>query len=145
MANQLVLVVRRTIAAEPSRVFEAWTRPEQLLEWWGPRPVRCTRAEVELRVGGGYRLENTLPDGSVVVIFGEFAVIEPPHRLSYSWFLQAAAAEPSEASRVTVRFEPHPRGTEVIVLHERIESKELRSDHERGWNGCLDGLSAFFA
>ncbi len=59
------LVVRRTIKAGPERVFEAWTRPELLLAWWGPRPVRCSGAEVDLRVGGRYRIDNQLPDGAL--------------------------------------------------------------------------------
>lgn len=82
MSNQIALVVRRTIKASATRVFEAWTRAEQLRQWWGPRPVR---------------------------------------------------------------FEPRDGGTEVVVVHERIDSEATRDDHQNGWNGCLDNLAELFA
>jgi uncharacterized protein YndB with AHSA1/START domain len=67
-AGNLVLVVRRTINATARRLFEAWTRPEQLRSWWGPRPVRCVDAQVDLRVGGRYRIVNEIPNGVDIVI-----------------------------------------------------------------------------
>src|SRR5262249_36942533 len=51
MSGGIVLVVRRTIRASAERIFDAWTRPEHLLVWWGPRPVTCSGADVDLRVG----------------------------------------------------------------------------------------------
>ena len=135
MTDDLTLTVRRVIAASPARLFEAWTTPALLRVWWGPRDVRCIAAEVDLRVGGSYRLGNQLPDGRVVWITGTFERIEPPHRLIYSWQI---GDEPT--SRVTVRFDPAERGTEVTVLHERIASNAVRDEHDAGWNGCLDGL-----
>jgi uncharacterized protein YndB with AHSA1/START domain len=132
------------INAPPERVFDAWTMPEQLRQWWGPRPVTCSGASVDLRVGGAYRIGNRLPDGNVVWISGEFEVVEPPRRLVYSWLVEGKNVE-ADRSLVTVRFEPRDGGTEVIIVHERIDSEETKRDHERGWNGCLDGLVALFA
>jgi uncharacterized protein YndB with AHSA1/START domain len=144
MSGDIALVVRRTIRAPVARVFEAWTRPEQLRRWWGPGPVTCESAEVDLRVGGGYRIGNLLPDGTVVWISGEFEVVEPPHRLVYTWHIESSAPRAAERSRVTVRFEPREGGTEVVVVHERIDTEETRADHEKGWNGCLEKLAALF-
>jgi uncharacterized protein YndB with AHSA1/START domain len=141
VSSQISLVVRRTIQAPAPRVFEAWTRPEQLRRWWGPRPVTCSEAEVDLRVGGSYRIGNLLPDGKVLFIFGQFEVVEAPKRLVYSWHLQLADGTVTESSRVSVRFEAHERSTEVIVVHERIDSEATRADHEHGWTGCLDNLA----
>jgi uncharacterized protein YndB with AHSA1/START domain len=140
MSADIALVVRRTIQASPERVFEAWTQPAHLRRWWGPRPVTCSDAEIDLRVGGSYRIGNLLPDGKVLWIAGEFEVVEPPHRLVYSWRVGDAG---SDSSRVTVRFEPRDGGTEVIVVHERIDTEATRADHEKGWLGCLDGLALF--
>ena len=145
MSGQIALVVRRTIKASVARVFEAWTQPEQLRRWWGPRPVTCSGAEVDLRVGGEYRIGNLLPDGTVVWISGEFEVVDPPHRLVYTWQIERKGASHPSDSRVTVRFEPRDGETEVIVVHEQIDTEETRADHEQGWNGCLAGLAALFA
>jgi uncharacterized protein YndB with AHSA1/START domain len=138
--RNLVLVVRRTIDAGAARLFDAWTKPEHLLRWWGPAGVRCADAEVDLRVGGRYRIVNALPDGTRMTIEGEFRVVEAPHRLVYTWHLGG-----SESSLVTVRFEPRDPGTEVIVTHEQIPAESVRVSHEKGWNGCLDGLVRFAA
>jgi len=130
------LRIRRVIAASAQRVFAAWTKPELLQQWWGPAGVRCIAAEIDLREGGVYRIANQMPDGGVLWISGEFEVVESPRRLVYSW---RVSDEP--ASRVTVSFTAIAEtSTEVVIHHERIESEERRDDHERGWQGCLDGL-----
>jgi uncharacterized protein YndB with AHSA1/START domain len=134
----IALVARRTIKASVSRVFDAWTSPEQLRAWWGPRPVTCSDAEVDLRVGGKLRIVNALPDGSTVTIDGEFRVVEPPHRLVYTWQMGG------ESSLVTVTFAARGEATEVVVVHEQIPSEAVRESHESGWAGCLDGLERNF-
>jgi uncharacterized protein YndB with AHSA1/START domain len=139
MTEDATLTVRRVIAAPPARLFEAWTQPALLRAWWGPRDVRCIAAEVDLRVGGAYRLGNQLPDGRVVWITGAFESIERPNKLVYSWQI---GDEP--VSRVTVQFALFDRDrTEVTVSHERIASAAVRDDHARGWDGCLEGLAAW--
>ncbi len=144
MTSQITLLVRRTIKADVRRVFEAWTKPEHLIKWWGPRPVTCSSAEVDLRVGGAYRIANLLPDGNTLFIFGQFEVVEPPSRLVYTWHIELKNAPPPQVSRMTVRFEPQGTATEVIVLHEHIDSEATSADHEHGWNGCLDNLAGLF-
>ena len=139
MSTAPLLTVRRWIRAPAQRLFDAWTDPLQLMRWWGPRGVVCDNAEVDLRIGGRYRIANRFADGHVVWIAGVFEVIEPPHRLVYSWFVDD---QQGVGERVTVRFEPHDAGTEVIVEHERIGDAQARRSHEVGWIGCLDGLES---
>ena len=137
----IALVARRTIKANVRRVFDAWTQPEQLRAWWGPRPVTCAGAEVDLRVGGSIRIVNAIPGGGVVTIHGEFRVVDPPHKLVYTWRMDDGAGE---SSLVTVTFEPRGDATEVVVVHEDIPSEPVRESHESGWRGCLDGLERAF-
>ncbi len=140
MSQGITLVARRTIRATPERIFAAWTEPEQLRIWWGPRPVVCRDAVVELRPGGRYRIDNELPDGKIVTIEGEFQVVERPRLLVYTW-----RAGEDRKSRVTVRFEARGDTTDVIVVHEQIPNEAVRQSHEQGWGGCLDGLERYFA
>ena len=134
----LHLVVRRRIRATPQRLFDAWTDPAALVKWWGPADITCPEAEVDLRVGGAYRIANRNAEGDVIWIAGEFEEVSPPERLVYTWRL--GAEETSQ--RVTVRFEARGDATEAIVVHERIPSVAAKESHERGWIGCLDGLVA---
>lgn len=138
--GSLTLIVRRVIAATPERVFEAWTCPSELRHWWGPESVTCTAAEVDLQVGGRYRIANRLPDGSTLWISGEFEQIDRPRKLVYTW--RAGPGSPP-AEHVTVTFEVHPMGTEVVVVHQRIADVATRDRHEQGWLGCLDGLGTY--
>ena len=140
MNEGVALVARRTIRAPIDLVFEAWTQPEQLRSWWGPRPVTCASAEVDLRVGGRYRIVNAMPDGATVTIEGEFRHVEAPRKLVYTWRM----GEASEPSLVTVRFETRGDATEVIVVHEHMVSAPVRDSHVEGWAGCLDGLERHF-
>ena len=138
--SEVTLLVRRTIRATPDCLFSAWTDPAQLVEWWGPEGVVCIEPQVDLRVGGRYRIGNRLPDGKTLWITGEFEVVEPPHRLTYTWRTEGASGADE---RVTVRFEPHGDATEVVVTHERIPNETIRDQHAYGWNGCLDGLAEY--
>lgn len=136
----ITLVVRRTIHATPEKLFAAWTEPEHLKKWWGPGPVTCADAEVDLRVGGSYRIANQMPDGTVLWIVGEFEIVDRPRKLVYSW--RAGPGSP-DSERVTVQFQPQGDATEVIVTHERIPNAAMRNLHQAGWDGCLDGLASY--
>ncbi|HEY4974923.1 MAG TPA: SRPBCC family protein, partial [Steroidobacteraceae bacterium] len=104
---------------------------------WGPESLTCIDAQIDLRVGGRYRIGNQFPDGKVLWITGEFEIIDAPHRLVYTWELEPVTGAPE---RVTVQFAPQGDVTEVIVTHEGIASEPLRDRHLHGWHGCLDGL-----
>src|SRR4029077_8571535 len=111
-SQDTTLVVRRIIKAAPERLFRAWTEPEQLKKWWGPQSVTCVDAEVDLRIGGRYRIANQFPDGKVLWISGEFQVIEPPHKLAYTWRI---GPDSLPAELVTVTFEPRPAGGTKVI------------------------------
>ena len=138
--GSLTLIVRRVIAATPERLFEAWTCPAELRHWWGPESVSCTAAEVDLQVGGRYRIANRLADGTTLWISGAFECIDRPRKLVYTWCV-GPGSPPAEL--VTVTFEAHPMGTEVVIVHERIAAAVTRDRHEQGWLGCLDGLGVY--
>jgi uncharacterized protein YndB with AHSA1/START domain len=138
-AATVVLVVRKLIRASPERLFDAWTQPTHLKQWWGPPSVTCIDAEIDLRVGGRYRIANQFTDGKVLWISGEFELIERPHRLAYTWRTAAEGA----AERVVVTFEPKGQHSLVIVTHQRIPKAATRDQHEQGWRGCLDGLAQY--
>jgi uncharacterized protein YndB with AHSA1/START domain len=138
------LIARQLVRAPVPQVFAAWTEPARLKMWWGPASVTCTDAEVDLRVGGRYRIANTFPDGRVVWIAGAFEVVEPPSRLVYSWGVEGQG-QARAAERVTVRFEARGSATEVVVVHDLIPDAATRDQHEHGWRGCLEGLAEHLA
>jgi uncharacterized protein YndB with AHSA1/START domain len=147
-SGPITLVARQTIRATAEQLFDAWTQPAQLKEWWGPPPVRCVDANVDLRVGGQYRIANQFPDGRLLWILGQFEVVDPPRLLVYTWRTEPVSRPAEHASRtverVTVQFESHGDSTEVIVVHERIPDAATRDGHREGWHGCLGRLARRF-
>jgi uncharacterized protein YndB with AHSA1/START domain len=140
MTSTLDLVMRRRVRASAEKVFAAWTDAASLRQWWGPEGVACAEAELDVRVGGRYRIGNTMPDGRVVWISGVFERVEPPRELVFTWSVEGGAQE-----RVSVRLTPHGDETEVVVVHQRVVDAATRASHEAGWQGCLGGLARFFA
>jgi uncharacterized protein YndB with AHSA1/START domain len=134
------LQMRKLIPAPPERVFRAWTNPNEMIKWWGPKGVRCVSAEVELKVGGQYRIENELPDGTILWIGGEFETIERPNLLRYTWIVET---QDPDVEHVSVRFESHTSGTELILTHTQIRTTILRDQHQDGWIGCMEGLCEY--
>jgi uncharacterized protein YndB with AHSA1/START domain len=111
------LVVTRTFDAPPRIVFEAWTRPELFRQWWVPKSMGMVlrSCEMDVRVGGGYRLEFE-PEG--MAFFGTYLEVTPPSRLV--WSNDEGGAD---GSVTTVTFEEQG-GKTLLVMHELYPSKE---------------------
>lgn len=141
MASQeTTLHLRRTFAAPREKVFRAWTDPEELKKWWGPPGHSTPTAEVDLRVGGKYRLGmRKLPAGDLFYLVGTYREVRPPAKLVYTW---AWEAEPELGETlVTVEFLDRGDSTEVVLTHELFPNEKVRGDHHQGWTGCLDRLA----
>lgn len=135
------LTLTRIIRAPRDKVFAAWTSPEQLVKWWGPGAVTCPKAEVDLRTGGAYKIANKEQDGSITWISGTYTEVDPPNKLTYEWNVSIVDGPPTQ---VSVWFNPHPEGTELVITHERFTDDAVRDMHVQGWGGCLDKLDALF-
>ena len=105
------LAVSRTVGGPERLVFEAWTRPELFMRWWVPRsfPVSLLSCEMDVRVGGGYRLVFGHED-STMEFFGRYLEVAPPTRLAWTND-EGAAAGPV----TSVTFEDTGRETLVTV------------------------------
>jgi uncharacterized protein YndB with AHSA1/START domain len=98
--DEPVIVFRRAFNAPARLVFAAWTEPEHLRHWRGPRGFELVACEVDLRVGGRYRFVHRAPDGSRHVFHGRYLEIERPSRL-VSTFVYEGAPETEALDEVT--------------------------------------------
>src|SRR6476619_2820031 len=73
------LVVTRTFNGPARIVFEAWTRPELFKRWWVPKSTGMSllSCEMDVRVGGTYRLDFDLGDSKSMAFFGRYLVVTP--------------------------------------------------------------------
>jgi hypothetical protein len=78
--------LQRRFRASPERVFRAWTQPVALREWWCPPGWVAGEIEIDLRIGGAYRIEmsRTGTAGARVSVGGHFLEVRPPERLVYT-------------------------------------------------------------
>ena len=136
------LEVRYHFKAPPERVFRAWTEPSQLAKWFHPAPdAPDALAEVDLRVGGRYRLGVPSADGEVFYVGGEYTEIDAPHKLAFTWRWEMAADEISD-TLIVLEFREEEGGTELFLRHEGFNpmDHEERDQHAIGWNACAAHL-----
>ncbi len=132
------VVVRRTIAASPEDLFDAWLDAEALGTWMRPTGIRHTSAKTEPRVGGSYEIimqgdEKTYPH------HGVYQVIDRPRRLVFTWLSHGTEGV---TTLVTVDFLPLGERTEVVVTHEQLPDG-ARESHTKGWTSGIERLAAF--
>ena len=146
MANQTaaapILEVRRTIRAPRQRVFDAWTKTEELKKWHAPGPLTVSLAEIDFRTGGKYRIHMREPDGTEHRVSGVYREIDPPKKIVYSWGWDGD--HPVKNSTVTIEFFERGNSTEVVLTHAGIAHDKERASHTQGWTAILDKLEAHF-
>lgn len=134
------LVLNRSFAATPQRVFEALTRADQIARWFGPSDdVEIRNVEVDLRPGGAYRLDMHYPDGTHYGLAGTYVEIEPPTRLVMTWTWQNGEHAGIE-TLVTLDLAESDDGTLLTLIHENLDGIESRDAHEHGWSGSFERL-----
>lgn len=129
------IVVRRTFDAPARIVFEAWTKPELMKRWWAPKSmgVPLRSCEMDVRVGGGYRLEFGGETSDSMAFVGKYLEVAPPSRLVWT------NEEGEDGAVTTVTFEERD-GKTLLTVHELYPSKEaLEAGH-----GAEDGLPEQF-
>lgn len=139
MQDAPVLRLTRRIKAKPASVFRAWTEVSELKKWWGPPGFTVPDAEIDLRVGGRYRIVMQPPQGPSFTLSGVYHEVSPPQRLVYSWMWSGTKSDDGVESLVTVEFRAVGRETELVIMHERLP-EPTQAGHRDGWIGCLDRL-----
>jgi len=114
------LVVTRTFNAPARIVFEAWTKPELFKRWWVPKSMGMSllTCEMDIRVGGTYRLVFGVGDTTVMEVFGKYIEVTPPSRLAWT------NEEGDEGGAVTTLTLEEKGGQTLLVKHDLYPSKE---------------------
>lgn len=142
--RERVLRIERTFDAPAQRVFEAWTSEEVLRAWLHGTPDWETPiAEVDLRVGGRIRIVMRNPsDGAEYGATGEYTVVEPPHRLVFSWVWDE---DPDTPQLIELEFSERAGRTAVVMTNSAIPTDGRLKDQQRGWHQCYDNLDRVLA
>jgi uncharacterized protein YndB with AHSA1/START domain len=116
------LVVTRTFDAPARAVFEAWTRPELMKQWWTPKSfgLSLISCEMDVRVGGGYRFVFVLggDTSKQMAFFGKYLEVKPCSRLVWT------NEEGDEGGAVTTVTFEEKDGKTLLVMRDLYPSKE---------------------
>ena len=113
------MVVTRSFDAPAHILFEAWTRPELFMRWWVPKSlgVPLLSCEMDVRTGGGYRLEFGPDRSNSWAFFGKYVEVVPNSRLVWT------NEEDEQGAVTTVTFEEKD-GKTLLTFHELYPSRE---------------------
>jgi len=156
-------VISRVFDAPRELVWKAFTEPERMRHWWGPKGVKVIASKMDLRPGGIYHYGMQTPDGHEM--WGKFVYreIDPPHRivlvssfsdkdgnltrhtLSPTWPLEMLSIftfdeEQGGKTKLTIRWSPLNASEEEI----RTFTSGMQG-MQQGWTGTLDQLSSYLA
>lgn len=140
-AKGLCLELSRWFEASPERVFAAFTEPQQLRQWWGPRGFAIEEIEFDAAAGQTYRVQLRAPDGQRYAHTGVFTKVERPHRLHYTWKWIEGPLQ-REEMLVELRFQAEGAGTRVELRQSRFIDQASLKAH-KGWPDSFNRLQAW--
>jgi len=136
------LVIERILDAPPERVFAVWTTGEAMTHWYrDSEDFTVTVRELDVRVGGRYRVEFGATGQPPYVEYGEYLEVDPPHRLVMTETLEGVPA-PWAGTLVTVELHETGDGdkTRLVLTHERFPTEQHRDLAADGWPGFIDRI-----
>ncbi|MEX2530052.1 MAG: SRPBCC family protein [Gemmatimonadota bacterium] len=145
---ELDLVLERRVPVPPKVIWDAWTIPEQLMQWFTPRPWKTTECDIDLRPGGVFRTVMQSPDGEEFDNPGCYLVVEPGRRIVFTDALGPAyRPQPEPFMTAEILIEPEGSGTRYRAIA-RHADPAARAKHEEmgfaeGWGTALDQLLEF--
>ncbi len=156
MMNQTAkrdLIITRVFDAPIEMVWNAWTNPEHLMRWWGPKGFTSPVCKIDFRTGGKYLFCMRSPEGQDYYSTGIYRQIVPMERIEYTDSFADAegnvvpatyygmSADFPEEMRVTITFKALGEKTEMTLTQTGLPDDELYEMTKAGWNQSFDKLS----
>jgi len=129
------------LPAPRERVFTALVDPELLARWWRPAGFTLPEIELDARPTGRYRFTMQPPTGEAFHLAGEFLVVEPPERLSFTFRWEEPDPDDQETV-ATLTLTGRGDETEVALVQGPFRTEARRELHHGGWTDSLDRLAA---
>lgn len=148
--GSLRLELTRVIKASKQRVFNAWTRPDMIRQWFGPKDRTVENVQADSHAGGQYEIGMSGVQGAVTEcgdvrtgpsgVSGRYVKVDPYDLLQFTW---KGTWDPTEETLVTIELRDVDGGTELKLTQERFMTETSRAQHEHGWTGSLEKLGRF--
>jgi uncharacterized protein YndB with AHSA1/START domain len=135
------LVIERVFDAPRSLVFEAWTKPEHLMNWFCPKGFTVPACEMDFRVGGAYRLCMRSSEGRDHWVHGVYREIVAGERIVWTGILESDGNE----TLSTITFADHHGKTKLTVHQTYSFESDSTRGAPQGWAETLDRLAEYVA
>jgi uncharacterized protein YndB with AHSA1/START domain len=143
------LVITRVFDAPRELVWKAWTEPERMARWWGPRGFNTPVCELDVRPGGAIRIVMRGPDGAEHPMTGVFREIVKPERLVFFSAALDEEGKPLFEGTNTVTFSEQGGKTTLTMVARVIKSTPKAARNldgmEIGWTQSLERLTEYLA
>ena len=139
------VTITRVLHAPRELVWRAWTEPERLARWWGPRGWSTDPADVTMDVspGGAFRVRSVSDDGAPMTTAGVYREVVEPERLVFE---EPAEDAWHDGAVSTLTLTDLGGGRTEMVLHSVIHTtEELGKLAAGGMRGALDRLAELLA
>ena len=152
-----MLVITRVFDAPWRLAFKAWTDPEQVVRWWGPKAFTTPFCKIDLRPGGVFHYCMRSPEGRDFWGKGIYREIVEPERIVFTDFFADEEGTPGPATHygmspdwpaellVTVTFAEHEDKTKLTLQHVGIPSGAEGDSCDAGWTESLERLAGHLA
>jgi uncharacterized protein YndB with AHSA1/START domain len=145
LASESELVMTRVFDAPRELVFEAWTDPDRVAAWWGPKGFTTISYDMDIRPGGAYRFCMRSPDGTDYWKQGVYREVIAPERLVFTFAWVNADGSLDREMLVTVTFDAEGDKTRMTFRQGPFETVAKRDDHRRGWTSTFERFAEYLA
>jgi uncharacterized protein YndB with AHSA1/START domain len=152
--------ISRTFDAPRQRVWDAWTQPEQMAKWWGPKGFTVVYVKMDLRAGGTYLYCIRSPEGIEMWGKFEYSEVSAPQRLVFANFFSDANGGVTRhpyspnwplKTHSTVEFDEQDGKTTLTLRWSPINATEIErktfedgmASMQQGWGGTFEQLAAY--
>ena len=132
--------MKRTFAAPRHLVYEAYSKPEHVKQWWGCNEMKMTVCEIDFRPGGAWRYVLRMPDGQEHPFKGVYQEIKAPEKLVFTFIYDVDLIRDHPAIE-TITF-VEEQGKTTLTCNIRHKTKEARDGHLQ--SGMETGAAATF-
>jgi uncharacterized protein YndB with AHSA1/START domain len=137
--NKQDLIFERTFDAPRDLVFQLYTDPKLMPDWWGPEHIKTEKIDMDVRTGGSWRVEQTDDKGQKISFYGVYHEVSKPARVIWTFEYSGAEGRPSLE---TVTFEEIDGRTKLKghTVYQSVEDRDamINSGMESGLNEGLD-------
>ncbi len=147
------VLITRIFDAPRKLVWQAWTEPEHVMRWWGPKDFTSPVCKIDLRIGGQYHFCMRDQNGQDYWSKGVYLEIIPMTKIMATDSFSDAEGNTIPASQyglpedwpnellVTMTFEDLDGKTKLTIRHQGIPDGQMKEMTSAGWNESLDKLA----